>query len=689
MARRKKANHLAPPVQEAGPPSEATNNGTSYRMIEEGLATIQIPVTSEASTSKGSEEQSVFYNPIQQFNRDLSVLVINEFANSILPAKREKAEKARIKKAAKASHKRGRGNDEERESVAQEAPTAKRAKIEDAGTEDPQETGEQQSVPIRFTILDALSATGLRAIRYAKELSSVTSVTANDISAAATEAIQANVERNEVDRIVQVENGNAMAKMYATAYATGHAKYDVVELDPYGSAAPFFDAAVQALADGGLLCATCTDSAIFASVSYPEKTFALYGGVPVKGTFSHEAGLRIILHAIATSAARYGLAIEPLLSISVDYYARVFVRVWKSPAKVKFWAGGTMLVYSCDHGCGAWTTQPMLKNKENPSSRGPQTHKHGLAQGPTASENCEHCGFKTHLSGPMWAGPIHSSSFIQRILDRLPQMSSEIYGTKPRIQGVLTTALEEDLEYVNPDTPDVNNQQSEAQPEASPPAKPSTYASTDPAHIDKYPFFFIPSALSGVIHCYTPPENAFRGALKHLGFRVTRSHAKAGTIKTDAPWSVIWEVMRQWAKQKSPVKEESMREGTAAKRILSRAPLTRGEVYGAHQTVDRDETRQAGSEILEFNGEDNESIKRGGLTSPGMSHGEEGEDGVKHEGPASGEELTLGDDAPLEVVFDEQLGAVGAGRELRRTKGLVRYQANPRPNWGPMTRARA
>lgn len=30
-------------------------------------------------------------------------------------------------------------------------------------------------------------------------------------------------------------------------------RFDVIDLDPYGSAAPFLDAAVQAVSDGGLL----------------------------------------------------------------------------------------------------------------------------------------------------------------------------------------------------------------------------------------------------------------------------------------------------------------------------------------------------------------------------------------------------------------------------------------------------
>ena len=35
----------------------------------------------------------------------------------------------------------------------------------------------------------------------------------------------------------------------------------MIDLDPYGSAAPFLDGAVQAVESGGLLCITCTDMA--------------------------------------------------------------------------------------------------------------------------------------------------------------------------------------------------------------------------------------------------------------------------------------------------------------------------------------------------------------------------------------------------------------------------------------------
>lgn len=39
-------------------------------------------------------------------------------------------------------------------------------------------------------------------------------------------------------------------------------QFDVIDLDPYGSASIFLDGAVQSVANGGLLCVTCTDMAV-------------------------------------------------------------------------------------------------------------------------------------------------------------------------------------------------------------------------------------------------------------------------------------------------------------------------------------------------------------------------------------------------------------------------------------------
>ncbi|KAH8681217.1 S-adenosyl-L-methionine-dependent methyltransferase [Xylariales sp. PMI_506] len=639
------------------PPVEThriSRNGEEFTEIKEGLGRILIPSSAKNGTedTKSEEDhQKVFYNPIQQFNRDLTVLAIKAYGEEIVEKRRASAEKRINKKKRKRSDVDG-SNPHTSESaaphdVAQEQSTAQNGETMDVDVSEPadsnqpiaeveqgtqlaepkEEPRQRKLDPPKFTILDALSATGLRALRYVQELPFVTSVTANDLTADAVEAIKRNAEHNGVETRVNATQGDARAHMYSLiaqettlehernprGFRKGpnspSGKYDVIDLDPYGTAATFFDAAVHAVRDdGGLLCITCTDSGVWASHGYPEKAFALYGGIPVKGSYSHEVGLRLVLNGLATTAARHGLAIEPLLSLSIDYYLRVFVRIRKSPASVKFLAGKTMIAYSCDQGCGAWETQLLARNRKVSNNKGSGVfYKHGLAQAPTADQYCKHCGTKTHLAGPMYAGPLHSAEFIQRILADLPNASKEIYGTTARIEGMLQTALEEAL----PPPPD-----------SHPSSKDDEFAAAEP-----YPFYFHLTSLSGSIHCSCPDEDSFRGALRGLGYEVTRSHCKPGSIKTNAPWSIVWHIMREWIRQKAPIKEENIKEGSAAFRLLRLDQKKEGEVQNGGK-----------------NSDDMENVK---------------------------------------VVFDQALG-----RDKSARKGLVRYQMNPRENWGPLSRAR-
>jgi tRNA (guanine26-N2/guanine27-N2)-dimethyltransferase len=52
------------------------------------------------------------------------------------------------------------------------------------------------------------------------------------------------------------------------------------------------------------------------------------------------------------------------------------------------------MVFQCT-GCEALTFQPLAIRKKNPN---PNSIKFGLPTGPFVSTNCEHCGFKHHVS---------------------------------------------------------------------------------------------------------------------------------------------------------------------------------------------------------------------------------------------------------------------------------------------------
>lgn len=679
-----------------------------YNVIKEGLAHILNPPTQDAA-SKGTKKdlkadedsQSVFYNPIQQFNRDLSVLAIRAYGESLLDLKKQRLEQKLKKRNATVGPAKGKKRKREEDTEDQTSGTAtgeqKDARPESGEQEAVTTNGKQEAQPdssaaLSFTILDALSATGLRALRYASELPSVTKVVANDLSTSAIHSMKTNIDYNKLQDQIQPNLGDARAYMYGLNAAQ---KFDVIDLDPYGTAAPFMDAAVQGVKDGGLLCVTCTDAGVWASIGYAEKAFSLYGGMPVKGSHSHEAGLRLILNGLAMTAAKYGLSIEPLLSLSIDFYARVFVRIYRSPAQVKFTAGNSIIIYNCDSGCGAWSTQTLASTKQKLDRKGNPIYHHTLAQGPVSGPHCEHCGFKTHLAGPMWGGPLHNPRFIQKILNLLPSLDPQTYQTIPRLEGMLTTALEEDLDL----TPAINESAAETTaPDVQSAEYPNIISRMDPAAREPFPFFLNLSSLSKVLHCATVPIDEFRGALRSCGYRSARSHAKPNSIRTDAPWSVIWEIMREWVRQHSPIKDGSLKPGTAGAAIMgkSRDNLRRlhdGDQWLSLLKKDLLAAVESGRDVNDLITKVEASLYRSGArqaSQPTANASDarldteaEGSPDAQGSGPVQNSERPH--PSTLEVRFDAALGRKASS--AHSNKRLMRYQVNPRPNWGPLSRA--
>lgn len=677
-----------------------------YKAVKEGLASILTPPTQSKIQAKDDrperpdhEVQSVFYNPIQQFNRDLSVLAIRAFGEHVLASKKQKAEKRKQRTAGnKKGTKRKRGEENSQEEK-QEAEGVQEIKVAEKN-EPVAESHPEQNTPPSFTILDALSATGLRALRYASEIPFSTCVVANDLSPSAIQSMKRNIEYNGLGKKIQPNIGDARAYMYSclspgssNEHGSHTGKFDVIDLDPYGTAAPFLDAAVQGVKDGGLLCVTCTDAGVWASNGYPEKSFALYGGVPIKGGHSHEGGLRLILHALATAASKYGLAIEPLLSLSIDFYARVFVRVHRSPHEVKFTSGNMMLVYNCDAGCGAWSTQPLSATKQRLDKKGNPFYHFGFAQGPTAGPHCSHCGIKTHLAGPMWAGPLHNPHYIQKILDMLPGADKEIYQTTDRIEGMLTTALEEDLDLASSSTTTTEHPDAAKRENRNESAEPSAIIPRlDPAAREPYPFYLNISYLSKVLRTSTMPVDSFRGALRHLGYRTTRSHAKPNTIRTDAPWEVIWEVMREWVRQKSPVKESSLSSGSPGAAIMAKSRENLRKLGEQDQLLSSLKSEilsavESGKDVSDLVTKVEAALYRSG-SRQALGQAIEGQAApAVVQKPATTSFTATPHPSTLEVVFDEALGREASAANTK--KRLVRYQVNPRANWGPLSRASA
>ncbi|TKS68644.1 tRNA (guanine(26)-N(2))-dimethyltransferase [Collichthys lucidus] len=264
-------------------------------VFKEGKASILFPSANE-----------VFYNPVQEFNRDLTCAVITEFARELLAQRGVKVvvpgEKERVVV-----------------SLSEETNEADVQTEEKNGAEEPAVTvtvGEKYEHGLR--VLEGLAASGLRSVRFALEVPGLQSVTANDFSTKAAALIARNAQYNGVSHLLQASCRDASMLMYEMRGKKE--RYDVIDLDPYGSPASFLDAAVQAVTEGGLLCITCTDMAVLAGNS-GETCYSKYGAVSIKAKYCHEMALRIILHSLDQRAAVYQRYIQPLLSLGGPMWA--------------------------------------------------------------------------------------------------------------------------------------------------------------------------------------------------------------------------------------------------------------------------------------------------------------------------------------------------------------------------------
>ena len=221
-----------------------------------------------------------------------------------------------------------------------------------------------------LTVADAMAATGSRSVRIANEVPG-TEVTANDISSDAVAYIDANIELNGLDNC-ESSNMN-MHSLFAER------SFDYVDLDPFGSPAPFTQSAIRGCRRGGILAITATDTAPLAG-AHAAKCRRRYQSEPVRGYMCHEGGLRILICSIARELAKFDRGMRPLLSFYADHYFRTYIRV-EEGAEAADRALGRLgyLQYDKD------TLERSISYEKDPD----------------------------HQYGPFWIGPLHDKDFLR------------------------------------------------------------------------------------------------------------------------------------------------------------------------------------------------------------------------------------------------------------------------------------
>ncbi|KAL3526624.1 hypothetical protein ACH5RR_011280 [Cinchona calisaya] len=150
-----------------------------------------------------------------------------------------------------------------------------------------------------FNKTQALSASGLRALRYAREVEGIGQVVALDNDKASVEACQRNIKFN--GSVACSKSHLADARVYMLTHPK---EFDVVDLNTYGSPSVFLGSALQSVVDGGILMCTATHMAILCGGN-GEVCYSKYGSYPLKGKYCHEMALRVLLASIENNSVRY------------------------------------------------------------------------------------------------------------------------------------------------------------------------------------------------------------------------------------------------------------------------------------------------------------------------------------------------------------------------------------------------
>jgi tRNA (guanine26-N2/guanine27-N2)-dimethyltransferase len=250
-------------------------------------------------------------------------------------------------------------------------------------------------------VLDALAGCGIRGLRYAVECD--VSVVLNDVSKSAAREIKKNVLLNKVKRKCKVRNEDARKLMVSE-------RFDVIDLDPFGSPASFLDTAAISIKSNGMLAITATDEAAL-NGSAQRAGIHKYGIVTRRTHFYTELGIRNLITSISLTCARHDKAAIPLFCFVDKHYYRAFMQVSDKKSQISEILKNIKIFYYCDK-CGEFSDDFI----------------------------CQICGSKKHPLGPTYLGKINDEHFCEKMLRAIQKFD---FKMKEKETKMLTATMSE------------------------------------------------------------------------------------------------------------------------------------------------------------------------------------------------------------------------------------------------------
>jgi len=325
------------------------------------------------------------------------------------------------------------------------------------------------------TMCEPLAGSGVRTLRYLKECPGNFTAKLFDVNPNAVEIAHKNIKSLNLEKRAEVIKGDAKILLLTESR---NKRFDYVDVDPFGTPAPYLNAAIQSLnPDGGLLALTATDMPVLCG-AYQKVALRRYGGFSVRAPFVHEIAVRLLEGFAFRVAGFNDCSITPLAVLSTDHYIRTWIIIEADRKKSNRQTENLGVIRFCE-GCMQTQTIPQtLKYDED-------VFEHAIPD----------CRGPIRVAGPLWIGDLFKIKQLKGAQEIFNQDDASHYHR--RVPRILKEMIEEN------------------------------------ALVD-IPFLDLHALCD--LHNLTPPKNLdIIEYLKNAGYNVARTHFKPTAIRTDAP----------------------------------------------------------------------------------------------------------------------------------------------------------
>ena len=277
----------------------------------------------------------------------------------------------------------------------------------------------------RLRLCDPMTGSGVRAARYLLETTNVEHVVAADSGQDAVELSQQTIRLNGLKERTTVIHVDAHTLLSQHAVD----RFDIIDLDPFGSPAPFFESALRATAAGGVIAATATDMGPL-SGARPTACMRKYGVSTVRTEFEKEIAIRTLASCLLSVASRLELGIDIAFSHATDHYARLYAVVGKGKKAANHALAKLGYITYC----------PSCLCRSEARSMS------------AVGGECVNCGAVTKIGGPFWLGDLWDRLTVESMVRRTPSLESSRLSEIQRMLDLIREELDSPSFYYTTDT---------------------------------------------------------------------------------------------------------------------------------------------------------------------------------------------------------------------------------------------